>query len=262
MQIRIDSPVYTLIFTSLVCLVCSLLVAGSNVLLKDRQEINKLLYLRKSVLQASGLVEPGQRLSKDEALRVFGEHVEPRLVDLKTGDYLSDGDALRYDQRLARGDEEQSRPAPPNPARVRRIPAIAKVYLVKDGGRYTDIVIPIEGLGLYGTLYGFLALEKDLTTIHGIAFYENRETPGLGGEVNSPRWRALWPGRKAYDESGAPRIEVVKGQVGPAADDPYRVDALSGATMTSNGVNHLLHFWLGEQGFGPFLARLRQRGGP
>lgn len=257
----LDSPRYTLLFATAVCVVCSLLVAGSNVLLKDRQEVNRLLYLRKNVLQASGLTAPGQRLPADEAMRLFRERVEARLVDLQTGDYVTGVDPEAYEQRRARDDPARSRALPANVAQIRRVPQVAKVYLVRDGERYSQVVIPVEGLGLYGTLYGFLALDRDTTTIRGIAFYENRETPGLGGEVDNPDWKALWPGRRAYDEGWKPRIELVKGRAGPPAESPHAVDALSGATLTSNGVTRMLRFWLDEHGFGPYLRRVREQGG-
>ncbi|MGD8842806.1 MAG: NADH:ubiquinone reductase (Na(+)-transporting) subunit C, partial [Gammaproteobacteria bacterium] len=137
------------------------------------------------------------------------------------------------------------------------LPNLVAVYLKMDGEKMSQIIIPVEGLGLFGKMYGFLALDSDTTTVRGIAFYENRETPGLGGEVTNPRWTALWSGRHAYDENWRPSITLVKGNAGPPQQDPYHVDALSGATMTSNGVTHMLHFWLGEHGFGPFLHNLR-----
>lgn len=257
---QLDSPRYTLLFATAVCVVCSLLVAGSNVLLRDRQEVNRLLYLRKNVLQSSGLVAPGEKLPADEAMAIFSERVEPRLVDLQTGEYVTDVDPAQYDQRRARDDPARSRPLPANPAKIRRVPQLAKVYLVRDGEGYSQVVIPIEGIGLYGTLYGFLALDRDTTTIRGIAFYENRETPGLGGEVDNPDWKALWPGRRAYDERSTPRIELVKGRAGPATESPHAVDGLSGATLTSNGVTRMLRFWLDEHGFGPYLRRVREQG--
>lgn len=259
---RTDSPGYTLVFATAVCIVCSLLVAGSNVLLKQRQDVNARLYLQKNVLQASGLVAPGQKLSDREALEIFRSRVEARLVDLKSGDYVTGPDPERYDQRRARGDPARSREVPLNPARIKRVPDVALVYLVKDGAKASQVVIPVEGLGLYGTLYGFLALERDTTTIRGLSFYENRETPGLGAEVDNPKWKALWPGRKAYDDNWKPRIALVKGTAGPPEQDPHRVDALAGATLTSNGVSRLLQFWLDENGFGPYLRKLRERGGP
>ena len=95
----------------------------------------------------------------------------------------------------------------------------------------------------------------------GITFYEHGETPGLGGEVDNPRWKSLWKGRKAFDDSGEVRIAVIKGQAGPPESDPYRVDGLSGATITSRGVTNLLAFWLGDAGFGEYLGHYRSERG-
>lgn len=261
---QVDSPRYTLAFTAAVCVVCSLAVAASTVLLQERQRANQFLYLQKNVLQATGLVPAGARIADDEVLRLFERRVRVRLVDLRSGDYVEhpEGDPRRYDQRRARSDPAQSRPAPPNLAQVKRLPNLATVYLVAGNERPEQVVIPIEGIGLYGTLYGFIALDRDMTTVRGLAFYENRETPGLGGEVDNPKWRALWPGRKAFDAEWVPRIALAKGPAGPPDQDPHRVDGLSGATITSNGVSRMLAFWLGEQGFGPYLGKLRERGGP
>ena len=116
----------------------------------------------------------------------------------------------------------------------------------------------IRGYGLWSTLHGFLALESDLTTVQGLGFYQHAETPGLGGEVDNPRWRGQWPGKQVYDENGNVAIRLVKGgadSTGP--DASHQVDGLAGATLTANGVNNLLHFWLGENGFGAFINNLR-----
>jgi len=102
-------------------------------------------------------------------------------------------------------------------------------------------------------------MDKDTTTIRGLTFYAHGETPGLGGEVDNPRWKALWPGRKAFDENWKPDIRVIKGQAGSPETDPHHVDGLSGATLTSRGVTNLLLFWLGDQGFGPYLQQFRQQ---
>ena len=119
------------------------------------------------------------------------------------------------------------------------------------------VVIPIHGYGLWSTLYGFLALESDLQTISGITFYEHGETAGLGGEVDNPAWKSQWQGKTLY-EAGEVRLEVLKGTVNPAsADAKYQVDGLSGATLTSRGVNNLISYWMGEDGFGPVLQDIR-----
>lgn len=260
---QINSAWYSILFATAVSVVCALLVAASTILLKDRQRANQKLFVQKNVLlEVTGLVKP-DRASAEELGNVFERRIRARLVDLETGDYARhpDIDPVSYDQREARNDPARSRDAPQNDAQVKRIPKLAGVYLVMDGDQVEQVVIPIEGNGLYGTLYGFLAIDRDTTTIRGLAYYENKETPGLGGEVNNPRWKALWPGRKAFDEKWVPRIQVIKGTAGPPDKDPYRVDGLSGATMTSDGVSNMLAFWLGKDGFGPFFAKSRARGG-
>ncbi len=79
--------------------------------------------------------------------------------------------------------------------------------------------------------------------------------------MDNPNWKAQWPGKELFDASGKPVIRIVKGGVDPASPDAkHQVDALAGATLTSNGVDRLIQFWLGEQGFGPLLARLRTQG--
>jgi Na+-transporting NADH:ubiquinone oxidoreductase subunit C len=111
-------------------------------------------------------------------------------------------------------------------------------------------------------MYGFLAIDRDGNTVRGLTFYEQKETPGLGGEISNPRWQALWVGRKAYDPSWEPRLTVIKGRAGPPEQDSHRVDGLSGATITSQGVSHLVRFWLSREGYGPYLAKLREGSKP
>ena len=147
-------------------------------------------------------------------------------------------------------------------AGVQRLPRQALVYELRNAAGQLDLVIlPISGMGLWSTLYGFIALDADLETIRGITYYEHLETPGLGGEVDNPRWKALWPGRKAFDDDETVSIEVIRGRAGAPEDDPHRVDGLAGATMTSRGVTNMLQLWLGEHGFRPYLDRLRSREG-
>jgi Na+-transporting NADH:ubiquinone oxidoreductase subunit C len=107
-------------------------------------------------------------------------------------------------------------------------------------------------------MYGFLALEGDGNTVIGLKFYDHGETPGLGGEVDNPSWRQQWEGKKIYDEEGRPAARLVKGGVNPDSEaSNYAVDSLSGATLTSRGVTNLIQYWTGEEGFAPFLTKLR-----
>ncbi len=252
---------HTVIFATVLCIVFSVIVSTVSVSLKERQQENRRLDKIKNVLSVAGLMEPGESLSREEITRRFETSLVPHLVDLETGRYVSGVDALSFDQRRAARDPEQSQEAPDNRAKVRRTPDRALIFQQMDGDEVASIILPIEGYGLWSTLYGYLALEADARTIRGITFFEHGETAGLGGEVDNPRWKALWPGRLAFDDEWQPAIRVRKGFAGPVAEAPYEVDGLSGATLTSNGVTNMLHFWLGESGFATYLAEYRRQRG-
>ena len=251
------STFYTLKFAAAVCIVCSLLVSTSAVTLKKRQEANALLEKQRSVLYTAGVLQPGQSASRGEIAALFG-NIEPKIIELSTGTLSDAVDPQGYDPARALKDPALSAEAPPNAAQIRRLPKYALVYEVLRDGEVDMLVLPIEGKGLWSTLYGFLALDSDTQTIRGITFYQHGETPGLGGEIDNPKWKALWIGRKAFDSNGNVAITVIKGTAGRPEDDPHRVDGLSGATLTSRGVSHLVQFWLGEHGYGPFLEKFRQ----
>jgi Na+-transporting NADH:ubiquinone oxidoreductase subunit C len=252
---------YIVLFAAAVCGVCSIFVAVSAVALKDRQEANKLLDVQTKVLIVAGLVEDGKKLDDETVRQRFAENIIAQVVELASGQDAEGVDPATFDQQAVARDTETSSVPPANRAKVMRVPDQALVYRVESAGETQSIILPIEGTGLWGTLYGFIALDADSRTINGITFYQHKETPGLGGEVDNPRWKALWKGRKAFDENGNVRITVKKGMAGPAESDPYQVDGLSGATITSRGVTNLLAFWLGEEGFGPYLDLYRTRRG-
>ncbi len=254
------STSYILLFAAAVCAVCSVFVSGASVLLEERQQANVELDRQKKVLVVAGLMEEGESLSRVEVAKRFETNIVPVIVDLETGVVLEGVDASSFDQRKAAKDPEASHPAPTNAAKVQRLPNQGQVFQVVTDGRLQSIIIPISGAGLWSTLYGYIAIDADLETIDGITFYEHGETPGLGGEVDNPRWKALWKGRKAFDKRGKPVIAVKKGMAGPPETDPYNVDGLSGATITSRGVGNLVRFWLGQDGFGPYLDTQRAGG--
>ena len=249
--------VYSILFAAAVCLVCAVFVSSSAVSLKSRQDENAYLDKQRNVLIAAGLAQEGEALTTEEVQARFGP-IDSIVVDLETGEELADVDPETFDQRAASSDPASSREAPTNPAGIQRIPNQALVYRLEENDELDLVILPIEGKGLWSTLYGFIALDADLETIRGITFYEHKETAGLGGEVDNPRWKALWPGRRAFDETGEPTIEVIRGQAGPPEQDPYRVDGLAGATITSRGVGRLVRFWLGDDGFAPYLDSLKK----
>lgn len=251
------STLYTIGFAGAVCLFCAVFVSGSAVSLKDRQEENKVLDRQKKVLVVAGLMPEGASWPPAQIKSTFSDNIKPQVVTLKTGEYNTAIDVTTFDQLKSSKDPAKSDVAKDNPAKVGRLPHNAMVYQVIKNNAVSRLILPVEGKGLWSTLYGFIALEKDVNTIAGLTFYQHGETPGLGGEVDNPKWKGLWKGRKAFDSNQNPAIEVLKGQAGSVTDAPHHVDGLSGATITSRGVTYLVQFWLGEHGFGPYLKKFR-----
>ena len=252
---------YTVAFAAGICLVASIFVSGAAVSLKPMQDANKVLDRQKKVLVVAGLMEDGEKISPDEIQKRFDDNISPRLVSLDDGMVVPAAEngqtAAEYDQRKATKDPALSIAAPDNKAKVARKAKLATVYCVKKGSSCDQHILPIEGKGLWSTLYGFLSVDSDANTIRGITFYEHAETPGLGGEVDNASWKAKWVGRKVYDDKGQVKIHVKKGAAGDAKADPYAVDGLSGATLTSNGVTYALDFWLGNDGFESYLNNVK-----
>ena len=248
---------YTIGFAAVVCIVCSIFVSNAAVALRDKQEANKLLDRQKKVLVVAGLMGEKEKLEPSVIQARFDKDIVAKIVDMRTGDYSTDVDVITYDQRKATKDPDQSTLVESNKAKVARLEHYATVYEVSDqAGQLSMLILPIRGYGLWSTLWGYIAVSKDGNTIEGITFYEHAETPGLGGEVDNPSWKAQWPGRKIYRD-GEVAIHVKKGKAGAVDAAPYEVDGLSGATITGNGVTNTMRFWMGDEAFGPFLNKLR-----
>ncbi len=249
-----------LVVSVIVCLLCSIVVSFTAVSLKPRQDINKELDRKQNILRAAGLLPAGETTDAQGrgAAELF-ESFEVRAVDLQTGEFTSDVDPESYDQIRAARFPESSRDlsAEEDVATLGRRENIGLAYFKRDAaGELERLVIPVRGYGLWGTLFGFLAIGSDLTTSVGLSFYSHKETPGLGGEVDNANWKASWDGVMLFDEAGEPAVRLVKTRSG----SEYEIDALSGATLTTRGVENLIAFWTGELGYGPMLNRLKPAG--
>ncbi len=256
-----DSMRKTVFVAVALCLVCSVVVAGAAVMLKPIQQTNQLLDRKRNILLVANLVTPGAAAAEIE--RLFRERVEVRMLDLDTGEYTDAVDPDTFDERAAARDPALSRAIPRSEdlAGIGRQARYQPIFLVSANDQLQTIILPVYGQGLWSTMYAFVALEPDGSTVKNLRFYEHGETPGLGGEIDNPRWLAQWPGREVFDDQGQVRIEVVKGSVDPqSANAVHQVDGLAGATLTARGVGQLLRFWLGDNGFGPYLARFHTAG--
>lgn len=254
----------TLIVALALCIVCSVVVSTAAVMLKPAQVNNQTLDIKSNILAAAGMLEANA--SADDIEAAF-QRFDVRLLDLDSGEFVEPSavgveDPMKYDMYKAASDPEMSQKlaSSEDPAGIKRRPNIAKIFTLSDGGQVSRVVLPIHGYGLWSTLYGFISIEGDANTIEGLGFYDHGETPGLGGEVDNPRWKSQWPGKKVYDDgSTEPQVRLVKGGVDPNDQNKeHKVDALSGATLTSRGVEQLVNYWMGEEGYGAFLQKLRK----
>jgi Na+-transporting NADH:ubiquinone oxidoreductase subunit C len=250
-----DTAGRTITVAAVLCGVCSVLVAGAVVVLKPKQDFNKDIDFKKNVLMSAGLMKPGIDINE-----TFNQ-VEPVVINLETGDLAEGIDPKKFSQDKADRDPAyiQDISKKDDVAGIKRRSKLQKVYLVKKDGELDQIVLHVYGKGLWSTMKGFLSLDKDGVTVRGFNFYSHAETPGLGGEVDNPKWIAQWPGKKVFDADFKPAIDVLKSVVDPSNPNAqYQIDGLSGATLTSNGVEYTFKYWLSENGYGKYLANLRE----
>ena len=255
-----DSIANTLIVSLTLCIVCSLLVSGAAVALKPMQEKNKALDRQKNIVAVSGLGDP-KTMSTKQLEELFDKRVKRVLVDLDSGSLVADPDQAFEPRKAVKNDKLNEPIDSPFDIGLAKREKQTWVYeILGEDGRVEEVVLPIYGMGLWSTLYGYVAVDKDIRTIKGLTYYEQGETPGLGGEVENPNWKSKWVGKQIWKE-GAPRddanlmVGVAKGA--PIAEmKDYMVDGLSGATITSRGVDSMLKYWFSDGGFGPYLRSL------
>jgi Na+-transporting NADH:ubiquinone oxidoreductase subunit C len=259
----------TLGFVLAVCIACALLVSFSAVQLKPLQKANKALDQQTKILEASGLLSQTDGSSKS-IIALYNEKVFGSIIELKTGDTLCSvkenkaedscfTQILNFDERRNSRDKALSVKPENDIAGINRQSKTAVIYAVKnDAGVVETIVLPIVGSGLWDLMFGYIGLESDLNTVKSVIYSDHKETPGLGAEVLNPNWKALWPGKKIYNDAGEVKAKLVKG--GAKADDIHGVDGLSGATLTSDGVTRTLQFWFGTEGYKTFITKYRTEG--
>ena len=238
-----------------IAFICALLVSAVSVGLRPYQQANiEAERLAKLELVLNALADIGREQTID--------NLEARIVELSSGRYDDTQDVAIFNAESAMGKPGGSViiPGEVDIAGIKRRALYAQVYLVRGSSGAVDLIIlPVYGRGYQSTLRAWLVLDGDTRTVQALKFYQHGETPGVGARIEEPRWEALWRGVPVYDESGVLRIGV-KLNSGGGSDgySGYRVDGISGATRTTEGVDRLLRFWLGDFGFAPYLQRLRE----
>lgn len=222
---------YIFLYASAMVILVALVLSGAATLLRPLQERNMRIEKMQNILATINV-----EATKADVETLFNQYiVATRIVDAQ-GNEL-EGDAFEIDLQ----DENQKAVAD------RQLP----VFLAEvDGSRY--FIVPVRGNGLWGPIWGYVGLDEQLTTIIGANFDHGSETPGLGAEIADDDFQDQFAGKRIFDQEGEFRsVRVVKG--GAPEGDPHGVDAISGGTITSNGVTNML-----RDGLAVYEAYFRQ----
>lgn len=256
-----ESVTRTLLVAGGVALFCSLFVSTAVYWLRPIQAVYQSMEQNRAIVSAAGLTAQGAELSDREVVDAYLE-LDVRLVDLSTGRFVDSDTAsnAEFDYRAAMNDpaRTQSIPSEQDAAGIGRRPTTMPVYLLREGRALRRIVLPVYGQGMWSTIRGFVGLEPDLATVAGVTFHEHGETPGIGDRIQNDAWLASWRDKRVYSEDGDLVLRIGPGAGNGTRTD--RVDAITGATVTVTAVDALIRYWFGEDGYGPFLARLRREG--
>tara|TARA_B100001758_G_C18414964_1_gene618832 strand:+ start:1777 stop:2478 length:702 start_codon:yes stop_codon:yes gene_type:complete len=227
---------YTIVFTSIVTIILGGFLSVAAGTLKEIQELNVENDSKKNILSSLGYEPDSNQLwTSDDITKLFQLNIEAYVLN-------SNGERTNIDPASVNTDTDYEN---------------FPIYIDKKDGVVNGYAIPISGKGLWSTLYGYFAIEPDGITAKGITFYAHKETPGLGGEVDKPWFQNNFVGKRFIDEGGdLVGIKVAKGKANP--NSPYEVDGISGATITSKGLESFLVDDLEK--YEPFFRKIRSGG--
>lgn len=224
----INSNKYTFSFAILMVVLVAAVLSIAAINLKPFQDKNIELKKKQDILCTIGFSKNASDenyLSREKAGELFSTYIKDQPVINSSSEIIND--LIAFDVDMAKELKKD--------VKERNFPFFVAE---KDGETY--YIIPIRGKGLWGPIWGFIALAKDLNTVLGATFGHKSETPGLGAEINLPIFQDQFPGKKIFNENGIfNSIKVIKG--GAKEGDVHGVDAISGGTITSNGVSDMLY---------------------
>jgi Na+-transporting NADH:ubiquinone oxidoreductase subunit C len=238
------------------CVVCSLGVSSAALGLRDMQLTNKTRDMQSSILSALNLPEDGSSPEGEQIDELWKSRVQLLTIDA-TGKLVEDRD-LTGDGKTDEADVEFARSAAKGSGKP---PEILAVYARKDDHATGAYAIPMYGAGLWGPISGYLALKPNAEEVLGATFFAPKETPGLGAEIVKEPFKKQWVGKKIAQNGSMKAIRVVKGSASLLCADSvdYCVDGISGATITSRGVDGMVVEALSV--YDPYLTQLRAGGG-
>ncbi len=236
-----NSNAYTLIFTAIMVIVVSVLLVSVKMGTQDRQKANVKKEKMQNILSSVGIT-----VSPDQAQSAFDKYIVEQIVidakgQLKNSEIKAfDVDVLK-EYKSGLNSLYKNLNSDPSALTNALLEKNANYPLFKcktDDGKL-NYIIPLIGQGLWGPIWGYVALGEDKNTVTGTSFDHKTETPGLGAEIKETFFEEQWIGKQIFDGSGTFKsIKVVKG--GAGSSNLHGVDAISGGTITSNGVSEMV----------------------
>ncbi len=249
-----NSNIYTILFAAVVVTVSAVLLALAVMILKPAQERNKRQEKMTDIMYTIGLDDEAltqKAIAEDKALNY-------KLIETYFNKYFNKQYALKADgsvDKSVKAFDINMKTEIKKPENEQRFPIFIGDV---DGKKY--YVIPLYGKGLWDDIWGYIALEEDANTVKGVKFGHKGETPGLGAEITKKWFEKQFVGEKIFDKDGSFKgITLLKGNKDPENKDKedHEVDAISGATLTGNGVTDMIQERL--QHYLPFFKKIRQQ---
>lgn len=246
----------TLVVTLILTTICAFLVTSAATLLKPRQQAWLAVEQNRSIIAAAGLAADARALTPGEVVALFG-NLDAQLIELETGTPSRAADPITFRFFDATAEEADAYRIPPalDAAQLGVRPKTAPVYLLRDGTALKRVILPVYGAGMWSTISAYIALEGDLNTIASLYFYRHGETPGIGDQIEGAEWRRHWTGKEVRDDAGVVKLEL-KQESATKQAAIHQIDGISGATVTTSAVVSMMQYWLGDDGYGPYLNRL------
>ena len=224
---------YIFVFSTVMVMGVATLLSFVAEQLKPFQEKNVEIEKKLDILRSVGIARDMEDVKDKDTFveEAYEENITRSFAIDAGGETIQDVDAFKINIKaeLARDPEERTLPV--------------YVFVDKDG---TEIfIMPLEGKGLWGPIWGYISLEEDMSTIYGAIFAHAKETPGLGAEIDTEWYQEQFLGKRIFDDAGEfTSVRVVKGGADPA--DPHAVDAISGGTITSVALQEMMEECLGN----------------
>jgi len=238
-----QSNTYIIVFSAVLTIVLGGLLSLANQGLKPMQQKSEELDTKKKILSA---VTDLKGVKGNEVLEKYSQSIESIVVNM-------DGEKVEKDEKGIDIVAENVNVAKNfKKAPEDRLYPVFKYHKAGDKDAVEAYIFPVYGKGLWGPIWGFIALDTDLNTIKGVSFDHKTETPGLGARITTKEISDRYTGKKVYDDSGdIASIVMLKGENNPSSKlDAHHIDGMSGATLTANGVNEMLvDYFLYYQGY-------------